>query len=127
MYLILIMTRNFSFSKFIWVFIVVASLGVASVFLCTAGYEFINKVVVTTIDTTTASLQVRHFLFQNVDCSIYFKTYNISTFIVKNLKIKVFQNQRETFHKKTIHIEYTTKYYRLQYVNVQNGGLNFVV
>ena len=37
----------------------VASLGVASVFLFTAGHEFINKVVVTTIDTTTASLQVR--------------------------------------------------------------------
>ena len=61
MRVILVMTSDFSFSKFIWVFIVVASLGVASVFLCTAGYEFINKVVVTTIDTTTASLQVRQF------------------------------------------------------------------
>ena len=45
-------------SKFIWVCIVMASLGIATFFLCTAGYEFINKVVVTTIDTTTASLQV---------------------------------------------------------------------
>lgn len=40
--------------------IVLASLGVASVFIVTAISDFVDKVVVTTIDTTTASLQVRH-------------------------------------------------------------------
>lgn len=48
-------TRN---GRLVWLVIVVASLGVASVFLATAAKDFVNRSVVTTIDTTTASLQV---------------------------------------------------------------------
>ena len=44
--------------RYIWMIIVLASLGVASVFIVTAVSDFVDKVVVTTIDTTTASLQV---------------------------------------------------------------------
>ena len=46
--------------RYLWMVIVLASLGVASVFIVTAISDFVDKVVVTTIDTTTASLQVRH-------------------------------------------------------------------
>ena len=45
--------------KLVWLVIVVASLGVASVFLATAIVDFMTRSVVTTIETTTASLQVR--------------------------------------------------------------------
>ncbi len=45
--------------RIVWLTIVMASLGVASVFLATAAKDFANRAVVTTIDTTTASLQVR--------------------------------------------------------------------
>jgi hypothetical protein len=48
-------TRN---GKIVWLVIVMASLGVASLFLATAAKDFANRAVVTTIDTTTASLQV---------------------------------------------------------------------
>ena len=44
--------------KIVWLFIVLASLGVASVFLFTQVEDFLNRSVVTTIQTTTASLQV---------------------------------------------------------------------
>ena len=44
--------------KIEWLFIVLASLGVASVFLFTQAEDFLNRSVVTTIQTTTASLQV---------------------------------------------------------------------
>ena len=44
--------------KIVWLFIVLASLGVASVFLFTQAEDFLNRSVVTTIQTTTASLQV---------------------------------------------------------------------
>ena len=44
--------------KIVWLFIVLASLGVASVFLFTSAEDFVNRAVVTTIQTTTASLQV---------------------------------------------------------------------
>ena len=46
--------------KFVWLVIVLASLGVASVFLRTAVNDFVNRSVVTTIETTTGSLQVRY-------------------------------------------------------------------
>ena len=88
--IISILMKNFFFSKFIWVFIVVASLGVASVFLCTAGYEFINKVVVTTIDTTTASLQVKMVLFRFIlqdDYLITFKTFIFVMLYFKQISI----------------------------------------
>ena len=49
---------DYSSGRYIWMVIVIASLGVASVFIVTAITDFINKFVVTTIDTTTASLQV---------------------------------------------------------------------
>ena len=41
-----------------WLGIVLASLAVASVFLTTATKDFVTRAVVTTIETTTASLQV---------------------------------------------------------------------
>ena len=44
--------------KIVWLFIVLSSLGVASVFLVTSAEDFVNRAVVTTIQTTTASLQV---------------------------------------------------------------------
>ena len=44
--------------KIVWLFIVLASLGVASVFLFTSTEDFVTRAVVTTIQTTTASLQV---------------------------------------------------------------------
>ena len=44
--------------KVVWFAIVIASLGVASIFLATAAKDFVNRSVVTTIATTTASLQV---------------------------------------------------------------------
>ena len=56
----LLLIPLYLFSKFVWIFIVVASLGVASLFIFTAGEEFVTKVVVTTIDTTTAPLQVTY-------------------------------------------------------------------
>ena len=46
--------------RFVWLSIVLASLGVASVFLITAAKDFTTRAVVTTIETTTASLQVNH-------------------------------------------------------------------
>ena len=45
--------------KLVWLVIVVASLGVASIFLATAIVDFMDRSVVTTFETTTASLQVR--------------------------------------------------------------------
>ena len=48
-----------STGKFVWLLIVLATLGVASVFLAVAVHDFVNRSVVTTIETTTASLQVR--------------------------------------------------------------------
>lgn len=56
------LNRNNSHGKAVWLFIVVASLGVASVFLATAVEDFLNRSVVTTIETTTASLQVNIYL-----------------------------------------------------------------
>ena len=47
------------YSRASWLSIVIASLSVASVFLTIALKDFTNKAVVTTIETTTASLQVR--------------------------------------------------------------------
>ena len=45
--------------QIVWLSIVLASLAVASVFLMTATQDFATRAVVTTIETTTASLQVR--------------------------------------------------------------------
>ena len=47
------------YSRASWLSIVIASLSVASVFLTIALKDFTTKAVVTTIETTTASLQVR--------------------------------------------------------------------
>ena len=44
--------------KYMWVLIVVASIGVASFFLFTSVDDFTSKYVVTNIDTTTAPLNV---------------------------------------------------------------------
>ena len=44
--------------RVVWLVIVIASLAVASVFLGTAAIDFMDRSVVTTIETTTASLQV---------------------------------------------------------------------
>ena len=45
--------------RIVWLGIVIASMAVASVFLTIALKDFVlNRAVVTTIDTTTASLQV---------------------------------------------------------------------
>ena len=44
--------------KYMWIFIVTASIGVASFFLFTSVDDFTRKYVVTNIDTTTASLHV---------------------------------------------------------------------
>ena len=44
--------------KYMWIFIVVASIGVASFFLFTSVHDFTSKYVVTNIDTTTAPLNV---------------------------------------------------------------------
>ena len=44
--------------QIVWLSIVLASLAVASVFLATATKDFATRAVVTTIETTTASLQV---------------------------------------------------------------------
>ena len=60
------LNRNNSHGKAVWLFIVVASLGVASVFLATAVEDFLNRSVVTTIETTTASLQVNKNLFADM-------------------------------------------------------------
>ena len=51
---------NFFFKKgrIVWLSIVLASLSVALLFLTTATKDFANRAVVTTIETTTASLQV---------------------------------------------------------------------
>jgi hypothetical protein len=43
---------------YMWIFIVVASIGVASFFLFTSVDDFTSKYVVTNIDTTTAPLDV---------------------------------------------------------------------
>ena len=48
--------------KIVWLGIVLASLGVASIFLATAANDFSNRSVVTTIATTTASLTVSDIL-----------------------------------------------------------------
>lgn len=45
-------------SRFVWVCIVFASVGVATFFLFTSVNDFSNKHVATSIDTTTASLHV---------------------------------------------------------------------
>jgi hypothetical protein len=44
--------------KLVWFIIVMASLGVSSVFIVTAARDFVDRTVVTTIETTTAPLQV---------------------------------------------------------------------
>ena len=44
--------------KYMWILIVVASIGVASFFLFTSVLDFTSKYVVTNIDTTTAPLNV---------------------------------------------------------------------
>ena len=44
--------------KYMWILIVVASIGVASFFLFTSILDFTSKYVVTNIDTTTAPLNV---------------------------------------------------------------------
>ena len=44
--------------RIVWLSIVLASLSVALLFLTTATKDFANRAVVTTIETTTASLQV---------------------------------------------------------------------
>ena len=44
--------------KYMWILIVVASIGVASFFLFTSVDDFTSKYVVTNIDTTTAPLHV---------------------------------------------------------------------
>ena len=44
--------------KYMWILIVVASIGVASFFLFTSVHDFTSKYVVTNIDTTTAPLNV---------------------------------------------------------------------
>ena len=44
--------------RIVWASIVLASLAVASLFLATAAKDFVLRSVVTTIETTTASLQV---------------------------------------------------------------------
>ena len=51
--------------QFIWLSIVLASLSVALLFLTTAARDFTNRAVVTTIETTTASLQVDPFNHKN--------------------------------------------------------------
>ena len=48
----------------VWLGIVLASLAVASVFLTYSIGDFTTRSVVTTIETTTASLHVRKFIFQ---------------------------------------------------------------
>lgn len=53
------LNRVSSHGRLVWMVIVLASLGVASVFLFTAAQDFMTRSVVTTIDTTTASLNVR--------------------------------------------------------------------
>ena len=61
--------------KYMWVLIVVASIGVASFFLFTSVDDFTSKYVVTNIDTTTAPLNVSsHYLF------------NISLFIISQFE-----------------------------------------
>ena len=54
---------------YMWIFIVVASIGVASFFLFTSVLDFTSKYVVTNIDTTTAPLNVS---FHNIYCSDYY-------------------------------------------------------
>ena len=54
------MNLKISFSsKAVWVIIVFSSLTVASFFLATSIVDFVNRSVVTTIESTTASLQVQ--------------------------------------------------------------------
>ena len=53
---------NTNGGRAVWLGIVLASLAVASVFLTTAAADFATRSVVTTIETTTASLQVRIYL-----------------------------------------------------------------
>ena len=47
--------------KYMWILIVVASIGVASFFLFTSVHDFTSKYVVTNIDTTTAPLNVSFY------------------------------------------------------------------
>ena len=47
--------------RVVWFSIVIASLAVASLFLATAAKDFVIRSVVTTIETTTAPLQVSLF------------------------------------------------------------------
>jgi hypothetical protein len=54
------------YSRASWLCIVIASLSVASVFLTIALKDFTTKAVVTTIETTTASLQVREIKFNSL-------------------------------------------------------------
>ena len=54
---------NTTKGRAVWLGIVLASLAVASVFLATATKDFATRSVVTTIETTTASLQVRLLSF----------------------------------------------------------------
>ena len=58
----------------VWLGIVLASLAVASVFLTYSAADFTTRSVVTTIETTTASLHVRVFIFntKNQDLRSWF-------------------------------------------------------
>ena len=66
--------------KYIWMFIVAASIGVASFFIFTSVDDFTSKYVVTNIETTTASLHVsyilssvcNHILVHGIKMVIYF-------------------------------------------------------
>ena len=49
--------------QIVWLSIVLASLSVALLFLTTAALDFSNRAVVTTIETTTAPLQVDHSFY----------------------------------------------------------------
>ena len=61
-------------SRFVWVCIVFASVGVATFFLFTSVNDFSNKHVATSIDTTTASLHVCMNWFSG-PCKIHWRLY----------------------------------------------------
>ena len=63
-------------SRFVWVCIVFASVGVATFFLFTSVNDFSNKHVATSIDTTTASLHVCMNQFSG-HCKIHWRFISI--------------------------------------------------
>ena len=63
-------------SRFVWVCIVFASVGVATFFLFTSVNDFSNKHVATSIDTTTASLHVCMTQFSG-HCKIQWRIISI--------------------------------------------------